>query len=394
MGYKSDGTKTSPHHSHFDQITMSALEESQVVSSSSNGNTNESSSSNRSNSISSNRSNSISSNRSNSVSSSSDRKSKAKGPWTNAIISKEEIQRFIDLGLGRGIDTTDPELWRNKCAFTVRHATFKNVIGTDEGNLAEDYSKKVLSGNDLQEEFKESVIKSATTPIPIVLEAGSSRSAVSTRIVKGKRVVTRTVSFDYSKSISDDKNTFEDVISKWIKKHENMEKGCEEFIQYFGVTHYVTSITLGASEHSIFTEEEHAEEIQKKKSKSKLKRKLKEVKDAVMQLTTSETVTSDAATETKETKCNHSRVRKLGVMNENKVERGTTDEAVIGIKILPIHSLIEKNQTLRETLRQALITYTTKNRGYASSKFLFNVFSSELTHNISSQCSWPIHCGV
>ena len=93
------------------------------------------------------------------------------GPWTNAIISKEEVQRFVDLGLGRGIDTTDPELWRNKCAFTVRHATFKNVIGTDEGNLAEDYSKRVLSGNDLQEEFKESVIKSATTPIPIVVLA-------------------------------------------------------------------------------------------------------------------------------------------------------------------------------------------------------------------------------
>lgn len=122
------------------------------------------------------------------------------GPATNAIISKEEMQRFVDLGLGRGLDTTDPDLWRNKCSFIVRHATFKNVLGTDEGNLAEDYRQTVLSGNDLQEEFKESVTKSATTPIPIVLEAGASRSAVATRIVKGKRIVTRMLFLNGSRS--------------------------------------------------------------------------------------------------------------------------------------------------------------------------------------------------
>lgn len=254
------------------------------------------------------------------------------GPATNAIISKEEMQRFVDLGLGRGLDTTDPDLWRNKCSFIVRHATFKNVLGTDEGNLAEDYRQTVLSGNDLQEEFKESVTKSATTPIPIVLEAGASRSAVATRIVKGKRIVTRTISFNFSIRISDDKKGFEDVISKWIKKHDDMEKGCEEFILYFGVTHYVTSITLGASEHSIFTEEEHAQEVQKKKSKSVFKRKFKGAKDAVTKLTgevkgtgevrevkeaitgeINEAITAKLSSQSKEETSHQSRVRKLGV---------------------------------------------------------------------------------
>ena len=305
--------------------------------------------------------------------------SKAANSCTDAIITKAEIQRFVDLGLGRGVNTTDPDLWRNKCAFIVRHATFQNVLGTDEGNLAEDYRKTVSSGNDLQEEFKESVLKSATTPIPIVLEAGANRSATSTRIVKGKRVVTRTVSFNFSKRISDDKKCFEEVISKWIKHHENMNKGCSEFIRYFGVTHYVTSITLGASVHSIFTEEEHAQEVQKKKSKSStIKNKLKAVAKLTSDVLTSEVkelkevkeaIVAKSGCEGSEETTNQSRVRTLGVMKDNVVERGTTDEAVIGIKILPIHSLIEKNRDLREALRQALISYATKNQGYASSKY-------------------------
>ena len=274
---------------------------------------------------------------------------------------------------------TDPDLWRNKSSFVVRHATYDNVIGTDEGNLAEDYRQTVLSGNDLQEECKDSVIKSATTPIPIVLEAsGSSRSATSTRIVKGQRVVTRTVSFNFTNHFSKDKKTFEDVISKWIKKHENFNLGCDQFISYFGITHYVTSITLGASVHSIYTEEEHAQEVKKKKLKSTIKRKFKEAKDAVTKLASD--LTSEATKEVKETigakstsevseeSTKQSRVRKLGVMNDNTVKRGTSDEAVIGIRILPIHTLIE-NKELREALRRSLVTYSTKHRGFASSKF-------------------------
>ena len=291
-----------------------------------------------------------------------------------SIITKEEIQRFVDLGLGRGIDTTDPDLWRNKRAFVVRHAAFENVIGTDEGNLAENYRQTVLSGSDMQEEFKESMTKAATTPIPIVLEAGASRSATSSRIVKGQRVVTRTISFNFTKHFSNDKKTFEDVLSKWIKRHDEVDEGCSDFIRYFGITHYVTSITLGASVHSIFTEEEHAQEIQKKKkSKNIIKRRFQEAKEAVAKLASDastevkETVTASLGIETTEESSKHSRVRRLGVMRGNTVERATTDEAVIGIRILPIHSLVEKRE-LREALRRAVITYSTKNQGFASSE--------------------------
>ena len=314
--------------------------------------------------------------------------------FSNPVITREEIQRFIDLGLGRGINTTNPDLWRNKCAFIVRHATFDNVIGTDEGNLAEDYQQKVLSGNDMQEEFKESVLKAATTPISITLEAGASRSATSSRIVKGQRVVTRTISFNFTKHFSNDKKTFEDVLSKWIKRQDNIDEGCNNFIRYFGITHYVTSITLGASVHSIFTEEEHAQEVQKK-SKNIFKKKFKgvvarftsETKEMAEEATTSITVKLASATTEESSK--QSRVRRLGVMNGNAVERGTTDEAVIGIRILPIHSLVEKRE-LREALRKSVITYSTKNQGFASSELIFHF----MMHVNTFFYSWSISCGV
>lgn len=183
-------------------------------------------------------------------------------------------------------------------------------------------------------------------------------------------MLTRTISFNFSNRSSNDKKSFEDVISKWVKKHD-METSCGEFIRHFGVTHYVTSITLGASEHSIFTEEEHAEEVQKKKSKSlkSFTKKFKEVITGEAKESIKESITQRLMSETKEETTNHSRVRRLGVMRDNKVERGTTDEAVIGIKILPIHSLIEKNEDLRETLRKALADYAAKNRGLTSSEF-------------------------
>ena len=40
-----------------------------------------------------------------------------------AVLTSAEIDRMIDLGLGRGIDSTDAKPWFNKSAFQVRRVT-------------------------------------------------------------------------------------------------------------------------------------------------------------------------------------------------------------------------------------------------------------------------------
>ncbi len=101
---------------------------------------------------------------------------------------------MVDLGLGRGVDSTDPKPWTNKTAFQVRRVTINNIIGTEEGGSLQSYQREVASVQSQQCAVKSSITK-PQAPVSIGVDAEHSRSFSTTRKAVGKKVINRTISF-------------------------------------------------------------------------------------------------------------------------------------------------------------------------------------------------------
>lgn len=375
------------------------------------------------------------------------------------VLTSAEIDRMIDLGLGRGIDATSPKPWAHKSAFQVRRVTAEGVIGTEEGGSLQSYEREVSSVVSHQTNMKASVIV-PQAPVEIGMDAEQSRSVSSTRRTLGKKVVNRSISFlsDFSDvpvvnagdqdqmdiirrkwnahgggppdsaavgssnvqeagqdlSVADmhyEFLTFEQRLSKWIVKRilqrqERMARDlraaeqpvlgkpkfvidtnlsmdptsvfcrfvyasneeekrkiihdCYDFVQHFRITHYVSSIELGAVEYRVFSETDFnstigaggALAVEKLVSLSfshkRTTRKFKKASD----------------------------VKTIGKMSaEGKVGRGTHDEAVVGIKVQPISTLV-KTPYLQLALQRSLVYYMDEQGDTSSGPFLI-AFGSE-----------------
>ena len=307
----------------------------------------------------------------------------------SAVLSKEEIQRFVDLGLGRGIDPTDPRPWANKSSFQVRlpnAANLSEIIGIDEGGLLQSYESRICSSDDAQAQVKAG-LSASHTPVSLEVQREMSRSSNSSRKVKTTTVINRTISFRMDSISVPELSTketpqepqpppsFEEILSRWIWEqicHRNSNKKlqklaqksavslvhdylqnpskeeftmivevCSDFINSFGITHYVSSITLGASEHVV-------------ESASKCTRILKQGANvSVPQIASVEQTASLKLVRSKSTP----RTLYLGKIVDEKVERGSSNEVVINAKILPIHSLIYNNSHIYDAMYNAIAGY-------------------------------------
>ena len=337
---------------------------------------------------------------------------------------------MIDLGLGRGIDSTDPKPWINKTAFQVRRVTAESVLGTEEGGSLQSYEREVTSIISHQTDLKASVVV-PQAPVQIGIDAEQSRSVSSTRRAVGKKVINRTISFrsDFSdvpfisqdhtidyynspnategdESVADVQSeyyTFEERLSKWIVKrilqrqeltaHEstnalaapepkfvvNKSLGptdplsvmsrfiyisneeekkkiihdCYEFVKQFRVTHYVSSIELGATEYRVFSETDYTSKIGAGGSLAVEK---------LANLSVSHTTSSRKLRKASD-------VKTIGkITGEGYVGRGTHDEAVVGIRVQPIHTLVKLNY-LQLALRRALMHYM-EDKGDSSCEYI------------------------
>ena len=326
-----------------------------------------------------------------------------------SVISEEEIERFLDLGLGRGVDSTNPAPWINKSSFQVRNATIHNLIGTDEGGVFQSFRDIASSISEMHAELKASVLI-PKTPLLLGVAAESSRSFTSSRKIIGKKVINRTISFrsDYiidlpqSPAVKADQNeestvetnslatgqtrpyTFEETLSEWILKqidvrnstrHETSEterqpvknrpiielqnylrhaskednariiEDCAKFIRIFGITHYVSSITLGAVEQVVMSETQYSSFVKEGADSST---------GAIGSVSEELSFTDKIL--------NKSRNRKLiGKINkQNSVERRTYDEAVVSIRVQPLQSLVQENHLIHLALHKALLEYVEK----------------------------------
>ena len=111
-----------------------------------------------------------------------------------AVLASAEIGRMTDLGLGRGVDATDPRPWLDKSSFQVRRVAIDSVIGTEEGGSVMSFATSVSSVVNQQGEFKASVAV-PRSPITVGVDAELSRGNNTTRRSIGRKVVNRTVSF-------------------------------------------------------------------------------------------------------------------------------------------------------------------------------------------------------
>ncbi len=246
-------------------------------------------------------------------------------------------------------------------------------------------------------------------PFTIGVDAEHSRSVSTTRRAVGKKVVNRTISFradfeDLPQSITTDPSsairdaiptatyrasvegstlTFEERLAKWILEYINHKievkskhKGklvessfemtgnpiddiaslihestnddvrkmilaaCREFVQVFRVTHYVSAIELGASEYQVLCETEYFS--QRKAGKI----------IGVVSLANQAASLSSLWKKTKKA----SDLKRIGRIDNDRVERGSYDEAVVGVSIQPICNLV-RLRYLQLTLKKALLEY-------------------------------------
>ena len=116
------------------------------------------------------------------------------------IDEKNEIVRnkYYELGLGRGINVTDENMWRNKTTFVVRRVnpTLSNVITTEECGMNEEYEKELSSASEMQQLIKFS-LDDPSSQVKIGMDAQhtySTRKSGST-VTSCKTTKTRTISF-------------------------------------------------------------------------------------------------------------------------------------------------------------------------------------------------------
>ena len=326
---------------------------------------------------------------------------------SKAAQQEEVTQRFQDFGLGRGVDASRAKPWLIKTSFQVRPLGFGKLIGTEQGGTVEAYEDVVKSVRELQFELQQS-ISAPNVPVNIGADADHFRSATNKRRVVGRRVHNRTISFReefddmpvkvgrvqpstpvrevseggedpveedvaHSDEVGKDP-TFEERVAKWVLEELHPEwegdrsaiavfkewfenqsdatlidiyKMCLEFVRTFQVTHYVSSVDLGALEYSVITKEEYVREMGLTGSLG-----LEDVVAAVLK-------TKGKYTSKKKHKSSH--IKKVGLIrNPDKgnyyVERGTYAEAVIGVDVKPIQVLV-RHQGLRRVLAHAVTHY-------------------------------------
>ena len=151
----------------------------------------------------------------------------------SGCIEEGEIQRFVDLGLGRGVDVSNPTPWRNKTSIQVRPVTFENITGTEESGSIQSYEREITRISETHWKFSPSAVfnpnMSATFSIGVEESYPQSQSSTRKYIV-GTKVLNRTICF---KETSDDSSVelqpsslmFEAWICRWILKNYVKEDG-------------------------------------------------------------------------------------------------------------------------------------------------------------------------
>lgn len=412
------------------------------------------------------------------------------------VITEGQIGAFVDLGLGRGVDATNPTPWLNKSAFQVRQVTFDNIIGTEEGNLYQGFVNEVESTQNLQTSLKASI--PLNQQVNLGIDSELSRSYSSTQKSLGRKIITRTIAFransdDISETGSQEKSqstdqvsgqenwmekshqgeyysknghdqddveengekkhtenqkksqenaqakqkTFEDHLMAWIlqrikddeiineieREEENSETRkksgtpdgeksqvidprerfdsytikklselCYRFVKTFSITHYVHSLELGASHYRVMSEKEYTTQIRSKGSLGAAQmadiaigvgvtKKSKKVEQKTTKIGRMKLHDSKDLKNEDESKPAPGQEGCANNFSGEEVKRGSIEEAVVGVKVQPISTLVVKNVKLQRALQDAL-QYFIQNKQKIKCKLKFNMYTQTFYNHV------------
>ena len=128
------------------------------------------------------------------------------------------------------------------------------------------------------------------------------------------------------------------------EERKQVVNDCKDFVHHFRITHYVCAVELGAAEYRVMSEEEYETRIGVGGSFGFEALANAAVKDSVRWKTTKKA----------------SELKRIGLIKaDGTVERGSYEEAVVGIQIQPISSLV-KIGYLQLALQQVLVEYSSQ----------------------------------
>ena len=350
-------------------------------------------------------------------------------PKPKEVVCKTAIKYYHDLGLGRGVNVTDPDMWRNKTPYLVREAcdNLENIIDTQECGVLESYQKEVPSFEMLQQKLWVPV----ASQVRIGMDEQSSRSYSSTKLIEGQKIDTRTISFrfhfddvplydDIDQAVIEapdtflygsDSNEFEEHLANWFLKRINdretkapeidteqasseadseveeksviqrladklknqeysvryIPSDCKALLNHLGITHYVSAIKLGACEYRVATSK--SEQKHFGVSTSMVAGSL--AKGGLLGL-----LEKQLTFWGKEKK-------KIGRLDLVKEE--VTKEGVVGFEIQPIYKLV-RIQFIQMALRKAIKEYI---RSKDNSEFLSGTNSVCTLVGVGLECKRP-----
>ena len=208
---------------------------------------------------------------------------------------EDECTRLQELGLGVAVDITHTQSWAKKSTFQAKEVKQKaDLIVINESNQFKKYHEVVESYSEVQTALKSSFRPTPNQPIDVSIAADFHRSLTTKKSMKGETVLTRTVAFRMKDPVTraTENEPFEKQLNNWLKqsgciKESNSEtrlvdkspvpetskipfKTADDCFEYYtpetnhscidflkalgGVTHYVSSITLGATLYQVESE--------------------------------------------------------------------------------------------------------------------------------------------
>ena len=197
------------------------------------------------------------------------------GEWEQAL-TEEELLTLQEFGLGVAVDITAKHPWATKSAFLAKKVNKHELIVINESNRSQRSREQVETYTTIQQGLESSFRPDPTTPINVTVAADYHRSNTKSKTISSHTVLTRTIAFRANDLLcrvenEDSRKDFETNLHDWLVKkrcypvkcgvHHSYEcrlyaartnHHCIEYLKELGgVTHYVSSVTLGATRYQV-----------------------------------------------------------------------------------------------------------------------------------------------
>lgn len=185
------------------------------------------------------------------------------GRWESSL-AQNELKILQELGLGVAIDITAKHPWATKSSFVAKKTTKEDdLVVVNECNKFHSSREHVEKYSEIQAGLESSFRPDPSKPINVTVAADVHRSNTRSKTIEHETILTRTVAFRARDPANREKckEEFELNLHNYLedngcfrnsKYDETTNHVCLHYLKELGgVTHYVSSITLGATKYHV-----------------------------------------------------------------------------------------------------------------------------------------------